>query len=113
VILACAITIGLGTASGGFRIIKTVGFGITRIEPFQGFAAECSASIVILTASFFGMPISSTHMIAGSITGVGFARSVDSVRWAVPRRIILAWLLTLPGAGLVGAAAEAIAQLIG
>lgn len=113
VILACAITMGLGTASGGFRIIRTMGFGITRIEPFQGFAAECSASIVILTASFMGMPVSSTHMIAGSITGVGSARSMDSVRWVVPRMIMLAWILTLPGAALVGASAFFIARWFG
>jgi inorganic phosphate transporter, PiT family len=113
VVLACALTIGLGTASGGFRIIRTMGFRITRIEPFQGFAAESSASIVILAASFLGMPVSSTHMIAGSITGVGSARSVDSVRWSIPRKIILAWLLTLPGAGLVGAFAYLVAHMAG
>jgi inorganic phosphate transporter, PiT family len=113
VILACALTIGLGTASGGFRIIRTMGFGITRIEPFQGFAAECSASSVILAASFLGMPVSSSHMIAGSITGVGSARSMDSVRWGVPRKIILAWIMTLPGAGAVGAGAFLVAQFIG
>lgn len=113
VVITCALTIGLGTASGGFRIIRTMGFRITRIEPFQGFAAECSASIVILVASLFGMPISSTHMIAGSITGVGSARSVDSVRWGIPRKIVLAWIITLPGAGLVGAFAYSLAHLIG
>ena len=113
VILSCAITMGLGTATGGLRIIRTLGFGITRIEPVQGFAAECSASAVILTASFLGMPVSSTQMIAGSITGVGSARSLDSVRWGIPRMMILAWFLTLPGAGLAGAAAYMLAQLIG
>ena len=113
VILACALTMGLGTASGGLRIIRTLGFGITRIEPFQGFAAECSASLVILTASFLGMPVSSTQMIAGSITGVGSARSMDSVRWSIPRMMILAWVLTLPGAGLVGATAYILAHLVG
>lgn len=113
VVLSCALMMGLGTASGGFRIIRTMGFGITRIEPFQGFAAECSSSIVILTASFLGMPVSSSHMIAGSITGVGSARSMDSVRWGVPRKIMVAWMLTLPGAGLVGAIAYFIANLFG
>ena len=113
VILACALTMGLGTASGGIRIIRTLGFGITRIEPFQGFAAECSASAVILSASFLGMPVSSTQMIAGSITGVGSARSMDSVRWGIPRKMILAWVLTLPGAGLVGATSYVLASLIG
>jgi PiT family inorganic phosphate transporter len=103
VILACALIMGLGTASGGFRIIRTLGFGITQIESSQGFVAECSSSIVILIASSMGMPISSSHMIVGSIAGVGSARSLDSVRWSIPRQIILAWVMTLPGAGSVGA----------
>lgn len=105
VILACAVVMGLGTASGGFRIIKTMAFSITKIEPVQGFAAEASSSIVILTASFLGMPVSSTHMIAGSITGVGTAKSYKAVTWKVLRNLGLAWVFTLPCAGLVGAAA--------
>ena len=103
VILACAVVMGLGTVSGGFRIIQTMAFEITKINPVQGFAAELSASAVILSASFMGMPVSSTHMIAGSITGVGCAQSTKSVQWATPRKLILAWFLTLPCAGLVGA----------
>lgn len=103
VILCCAVMMGLGTASGGFRIIRTMAFSITKIEPVQGFAAETSASCVILTASFLGMPVSSTQMIAGSITGVGTAKSRSAVTWGVPRKMMLAWILTLPGAGLLGA----------
>ncbi len=113
VILSCALVMGLGTASGGFRIIRTMGFSITKIEPVQGFAAECSASGVILAASFLGIPLSSTQMIAGSITGVGTAKSMRAVRWGTPRRMVLAWLLTLPGAGTVGAVAYSIAELLG
>ena len=113
VILSCAVVMGLGTASGGFRIIRTMGFSITKIEPIQGFAAECSASGVILAASFLGMPISSTQMIAGSITGVGSAKAMKAVRWATPKRMAIAWLLTLPGAGTMGAVAYSIAQLAG
>lgn len=105
VILACALVMGLGTATGGFRIIKTMAFSITKIEPAQGFAAEASASAVILAASFLGMPISSTQMIAGSITGVGTAKSASAVSWHVPRKLVYAWFLTLPGAALVGALA--------
>ncbi|HSX11978.1 MAG TPA: inorganic phosphate transporter [Rhabdochlamydiaceae bacterium] len=101
VILACAVTIGLGTAFGGFRIIRTVGFEITRIAPIQGFAAELSASCVILGASLMGMPISSTHMIVGSITGVGAARGRKAVRWKIGQKMVAAWILTLPGAALV------------
>lgn len=111
VIGACAVTMGLGTASGGFRIIKTMGFSITKIDSVQGFAAETSASAVILTASFLGMPISSTHMIAGSITGVGTAKGRAAVRWHVPRRLVMALLLTLPGAGLVAALTYQISQI--
>jgi PiT family inorganic phosphate transporter len=103
VIMACAIMMGLGTASGGFRIIKTMAFSITKLEPVQGFAAEMSASAIILGASFMGMPISSTQMIAGSIVGVGTAKSHKAVSWGVPARFLYAWILTLPGAALVGA----------
>lgn len=113
VILACAIMMGIGTATGGFRIIKTMAFSITHLEPVQGFAAETSASLVILTASFLGMPISSTHMIAGSITGVGTAKSPTAVQWHVPKKLVIAWVLTLPGAGLVGALAYYIISLLG
>jgi inorganic phosphate transporter, PiT family len=110
VILACAIVMGLGTASGGFRIIHTMGYSITKLEPVQGFAAETSASCVILIASFLGMPISSTHMIAGSITGVGSAKSHKAVHWGVYKKLLLAWVLTLPGAALVGALSYKIAH---
>ncbi|HEX2582845.1 MAG TPA: anion permease [Chlamydiales bacterium] len=103
VIISCAIIMGLGTASGGLRIIKTMGFSITRIDPMQGFAAETAASAVILCASFLGMPISSTHMIAGSITGVGAAKGISAVRWAVPQKLVIAWVLTIPGAAAVAA----------
>jgi PiT family inorganic phosphate transporter len=102
VIMACAVVMGLGTATGGFRIIKTMAYSITKIEPAQGFAAEASASAVILAASFLGMPISSTQMIAGSITGVGTAKSPDAVSWQVPRKLVYAWFLTLPGAAAIG-----------
>ena len=112
VILSCALVMGLGTASGGFRIIRTMGFSITKLEPIQGFAAECSASCVILTASFLGMPVSSTHMIAGGITGVGAAKGRSAVQWHVPRKMVIAWVLTLPGAGLVGGAAYLLANML-
>ncbi len=112
VIMACAVVMGLGTASGGFKIIKTMGFAITKINSVQGFAAEASSSVVILIASFLGMPVSSTHVIAGGITGVGTAKSIASVRWGIPQRLVLAWILTLPGAGIVAALAYFIASKI-
>lgn len=113
VILSCAIVMGLGTASGGFRIIKTLGFSITKISSVQGFAAEASASIVILVASFFGMPVSSTQVITGGITGVGVAKGTKAVRWGVPKKLVTAWMFTLPGAGAIGALAYLIADLVG
>ncbi len=112
VILSCATVMGLGTAFGGFRIVKTMGFSITRIYPMQGFAAETSASFVILIASFLGMPVSSTHVITGGITGVGAAKGKKAVRWKVPKRLMWAWLFTLPGAGLVGALTYLISKTI-
>lgn len=111
VIFACAVVMGLGTASGGLRIIRTMAFSITKIEPAQGFAAELSASFVILIASFLGMPISSTQMIAGSITGVGAAKSKKAVSWDVPRKFLYMWAFTLPGAALVGAGAYLLATV--
>ena len=101
VILACALVMGLGTASGGFRIIKTMGYAITDLRPIQGFAAEMSSSIVILSASLFGMPISSTHMIVGSITGVGSERGVKAVRWKTMQKLGFAWIFTLPASGFI------------
>jgi inorganic phosphate transporter, PiT family len=101
VIGACAVVMALGTASGGFRIIQTMGFEITKLNPSDGFIAEFSSSLIILCASFLGVPLSSTHIIAGSITGVGSARGVKQVRWKTTHKMIFAWILTLPGAALV------------
>ncbi len=103
VVGSCAVVMALGTATGGFRIIKTMGYEITELQPVQGFAAEASASFVILAASFLGMPISSTHMIAGSITGVGSAKGAKAVKWATAQKLAWAWLLTIPGAALASA----------
>jgi PiT family inorganic phosphate transporter len=103
VIIACALMMGLGTATGGFRIIRTVGFEITRLQPVQGFAAETSASCVILAASFLGMPVSSTHMIVGSIAGVGAVKGMRHVAWATGKKILLAWVFTLPGSAFLSA----------
>jgi inorganic phosphate transporter, PiT family len=101
VVGSCAVMMALGTATGGFRIIKTMGYEITELKPIQGFASEVSASFVILIASFLGMPLSSTHMIAGSITGVGSAHGSKAVKWATAKKLVVAWVLTMPGAALV------------
>ena len=113
VVLACAITIGLGTAAGGFRIIRTVGFEISKIEPIQGFAAETSAACVILSASLLGMPISSTHMIVGSVTGVGAAKSFSAVQWGIFQKLLVAWIVTLPGSAAISACVYKILLIIG
>jgi PiT family inorganic phosphate transporter len=101
VVVSCAIVMGLGTATGGMRIIKTVGFSITKLETSQGFTAEMCSSLVILIASLLGMPISSTHLIVGSIAGVGSASKGGSIKWVVLKRIAFAWLFTLPGSAII------------
>lgn len=101
VMISCAVVMALGTAAGGWRIIKTMGHKILRMDPSQGFAAETSASIVILLASKLGIPVSTTHVISSSIFGVGLAKNKNAVRWAVARDMIFAWLLTLPASALM------------
>ena len=101
VIISCATAMGLGTLSGGWRIIKTLGTKIIDLQPINGFAAETSASIVLATASYFGMPVSTTHIVCGSVFGVGIAKRLNEVRWPVAQQMVTAWVLTLPGAALV------------
>lgn len=101
VILSCAVAMGLGTAAGGWRIIRTLGMRIIKMEPVHGFAAETSAAIILLGTAHFGMPVSTTHTITSSIMGVGAVTRLSAVRWGVTLRIVYAWVLTLPGAGLV------------
>jgi PiT family inorganic phosphate transporter len=94
---------GFGTLFGGMRIIRTVGFSITKLVPMQGFAAEMSASLIIILASIFGMPISSTLMIVGSVAGVGLARKKEAVRLQVLKKLACFWLFSLPGSALSAA----------
>jgi PiT family inorganic phosphate transporter len=108
VILACGLAMGLGTQVGGWRIIRTMGMKIASLRTVHGFAAETSAATVILAASLFGLPISTTHAISTSIMGVGAVRSVSMVRWGIAGRIVVAWVLTVPGAALIGALAMVI-----
>ena len=103
VMVSCAVAMGLGTAAGGWRIIKTMGHRIVRLQPVHGFAAETTAATVILIATHFKMPVSTTHTIAGSIFGVGASRRFSAVRWGVAHTMVMAWILTLPAAGLTGA----------
>jgi len=102
VMLLCGGVMGLGTAFGGWRIIRTIGFKITKLEPVHGFAAETSGGLAILLASFLGIPLSTTHTISTAIMGVGATRRFSAVRWGVTRNIALAWILTFPICGVLG-----------
>ena len=105
VILLAATAISLGTAAGGWRIIKTMGSRVVKLDPVHGFAAETTAASVIFTASHFGMPVSTTHVISSAIMGVGSSDRLKTVRWGVARSIVVAWILTLPASGFVAAVA--------
>jgi len=95
--------IGLGTLAGGWRIIHTMGSRITKLQPVGGFAAETGAAFAIFTATQLGIPVSTTHAITGSIVGVGATRRMSAVRWGIAGRIVWAWVITIPAAGLIGA----------
>ena len=100
VILLAASAISLGTAFGGWRIIRTMGQRVVKLDPVHGFAAETTAATVILTASHFGMPVSTTHVISSAIMGVGASDRLSAVRWGVAGNIVIAWILTIPASGL-------------
>jgi PiT family inorganic phosphate transporter len=103
VIIAAHLAIALGTLSGGWRIVHTMGSKITKLQPFGGFAAETAGAITLFFASALGIPISTTHTITGAIVGVGSVRRLSAVRWGVARRIVWAWLITIPASALVAA----------
>ncbi len=101
VIGSCAVAMGLGTALGGWRIIRTLGMGIVKLEPVHGFAAETGAAAVLLVTAHIGLPVSTTHTITTSVMGVGAIKRLSAVRWGVTTRILYAWIFTLPGAALL------------
>src|SRR5688572_11625031 len=103
IILSCHFAIAMGTMFGGWRIVKTMGSGITRLQPIGGFCAETAAATTIIAATNIGVPISTTHAITGSILGVGTTKGVRSVRWMWGERIIMAWILTIPCSAFIGA----------
>jgi PiT family inorganic phosphate transporter len=113
VVICAASAIALGTYAGGWRIIRTVGMRIIRMDPAQGFAAQGAGAAVILLSSHFGYPLSSTHVISGGVVGAGAAKRLSAVRWGVAGSIAAAWVITLPAAGLFGAAAYAVASVFG
>lgn len=103
VVLACQAAMGLGTFFGGWRIVHTMGSKITRLTPAQGFCAETGGAITLFGATWLGVPVSTTHTITGAIVGVGSSRRLSAVRWNVASSIVVAWVVTLPAAGLIGA----------
>jgi inorganic phosphate transporter, PiT family len=113
IVLAAHAAIGLGTLSGGWRIIHTMGSRITKLQPVHGFAAETGAAAAVFVATMLGIPVSTTHAITGSIVGVGSTRRLSAVRWGVAGQIVWAWLLTIPGAALIGMSTYAALRLFG
>jgi PiT family inorganic phosphate transporter len=112
--LASAVVIGLGTYSGGRRIIRTLGMRLVKLTPVHGFAAETAASAVLLSTAALGFPVSTTHVITTSIMGVGATQRLSAVKWGITRDIAIAWVVTLPAAGLIGAlCALAARSLVG
>jgi PiT family inorganic phosphate transporter len=113
VIVVSATALSLGTAVGGWRIMRTMGHRVVQLEPVHGFAAETTAATVLFATAHFGMPVSTTHVISSAIMGVGSARGPKGVRWGVARRILLAWVITIPAAGTVAAVVWFILHTIG
>ncbi|HEX9615366.1 MAG TPA: inorganic phosphate transporter [Bacteroidota bacterium] len=112
VILSAHTAIGLGTLTGGWRVIRTMGVGLTHLKPVGGFCAETGGALVLLGTAVAGIPVSTTHTIAGAIMGVGSTRRISAVRWGVAGRIVVAWILTIPVAAIVSALAyEALSLL--
>ena len=116
VVLSAQASIALGTLSGGWRIVKTMGQRITKLRPIDGFCAETASAISIFVATHAGVPVSTTHVITGAISGVGAARRMSAVRWGVTLKIVWAWVFTIPGAALAGGTfyllIDSIAKLI-
>jgi PiT family inorganic phosphate transporter len=113
VVLACQMAMGLGTLFGGWRIVHTMGSKITKLTPMQGFRAETGGAITLFLATGLGIPVSTTHTITGAIVGVGAARRVSAVRWNIAKNIVVAWVITMPMAGVIAAIFYVLARLVG
>jgi PiT family inorganic phosphate transporter len=112
VVIACQTAMALGTFSGGWRIVKTVGSKITDLKPIQGFCAETGGAMALFGATFLGIPVSTTHTIIGAVVGVGAMRRTSAVRWGTAADIVVAWVITLPAAAIVGAVFYEVAALL-
>jgi PiT family inorganic phosphate transporter len=113
VVITCQLAMALGTLMGGWRIVHTMGSRITRLKPIQGFCAETGGAITLFLATSLGVPVSTTHTITGAIVGVGAARRASAVRWRVAQRIVIAWVVTLPAAAIMGALVYALSRGLG
>jgi PiT family inorganic phosphate transporter len=113
VVIASASAISLGTYTGGWRIIRTMGTRIIKMDPAQGFSAQGAGAAVILVSSHFGFPLSTTQVISGGIMGAGAGKRFSAVRWGVAGNIVTAWVLTLPCAALIGAGAYGLSRIFG
>ena len=113
VVISAATAIALGTYAGGWRIIRTLGTRIIKMDPAQGFAAQSAGATVILASSHFGYPLSTTHTISGAVMGAGAAKRLSAVRWGVAGNIVTAWVLTIPAAGAIGALAYGVTRIFG
>ena len=112
VVVTCNAAIALGTCVGGWRIVRTMGSRITRLTPMQGVCAETAGSITLFMATGLGIPVSTTHTITGAIVGVGAARRATAVRWSVAQEIVIAWVITMPAAAVLGAAFYSFASVM-
>jgi len=111
VVLSCQAAMALGTLFGGWRIVRTMGLRITRLTPMQGFCAETGGAATLFTATFLGVPVSTTHTITGAIVGVGSARRLSAVRWNVASSIVYAWVITVPASAVIAVLAYEVVQL--
>jgi PiT family inorganic phosphate transporter len=111
-VLAAHTAIALGTLSGGWRIVHTLGSKITKLQPMDGFAAESAAAVTLFTTAHYGIPVSTTHTITGAVVGVGTTRRFSAVRWGLTGRVVYAWLLTIPGAAVIAALAYGLLTFI-
>ncbi len=112
VVLLCHAAIGLGTLFGGWRIVKTMGHSLTKLQPIGGFSAETGGGVTILALAHFGIPVSTTHTITGAIVGVGATRGTRAVRWGIAGRIVWAWIFTIPASALVAAGVYVVARVV-
>jgi len=113
VVLSCHAAMALGTMTGGWRIVRTMGMGVAKLQPVGGFAAETIGAITLFVATKLGIPVSTTHTIAGAIMGVGSVTKLSAVRWGVASRMLVAWVLTIPCAGIIAGGAFLLASLLG